>query len=220
MAYKGLLLDFGHVILRTPFELHPIVERRYGLAPGSLRWMGPFDPRTDPLWCYLQDGRVTERDYWRLRAEETERLAGRHGGLAEYMHTCFSGTEDEMIRPEITGLVSDAAAAGLATGILTNELELFHGREWMARVEVLGQVDAIVDASVTGVLKPDPGAYRLALDALDLEAGQVLFVDDQPVNVAGAESAGVAAVRFDVTDVPGSVALIRAALDLMDDRPR
>jgi hypothetical protein len=30
--YRGLLLDFGHVILRTPFELHRVVDCRYGLA--------------------------------------------------------------------------------------------------------------------------------------------------------------------------------------------
>jgi hypothetical protein len=39
-------------------------------------------------------------------------------------------------------------------------------------------------------------------------------VDDQPANVAGATNAGLAAFRFDVTDVPGSIHLIREHLEL------
>jgi putative hydrolase of the HAD superfamily len=212
--YQGLLLDFGHVILLTPFELHPVVERRYRLAAGSLDWQGPFDPSTDDLWQAMQAGRLSERDYWRRRAEETERRAGRGGGLAEYMHVCFEGPEDEIIRPELIALIADATAAGLRTGILTNELELFQGREWMERISVLAAVDSMVDASVTGILKPDPQAYRLAVDGLALPPEQVLFVDDQPVNVAGAKRAGLGAFRFDVTDVAASIELIRKDLEL------
>jgi putative hydrolase of the HAD superfamily len=209
----ALVLDFGHVVLRTPFELHDVVEERYGLLPGTLRWMGPYDTSTDPLWRDMQAGLITERDYWRQRASDTELLAGREGGLKEYMHVCFSGPEEEIIRPELEELVADARTAGLRTGILTNELELFHGRQWMDRITVLKMVDVIVDASVTGILKPDRRAYDLAVSSLGLrDPGQIVFVDDQPVNVAGAVSAGMVAVRFDVTDTAGSVARVRERL--------
>jgi putative hydrolase of the HAD superfamily len=63
-------------------------------------------------------------------------------------------------------------------------------------------------------MKPDAAAYRLALDALGLPAGRVLFVDDQPRNVAGAEAVGLAAVRFDPTDVAGSFTAVRRLLGL------
>jgi putative hydrolase of the HAD superfamily len=214
---RGLVLDFGHVVLRTPFELHRVVEQRYGLPSGTLSWLGPYDPATDPLWRDMQAGRISERDYWRTRATETERLAARHGGLAEYMRVCFSGPEEEIIRPELVDLVDDGQAAGMRTAILSNELQLFQGREWMDRISFLKDVDAIVDASVTGVLKPDRRAYAFALSALslsDADAAEVVFVDDQPINVAGAASVGMVAVHFDVTDVDGSVAAIRAAAGL------
>jgi putative hydrolase of the HAD superfamily len=217
---RGLVLDFGHVVLRTPFELHRQVEQRYGLPRGTLTWMGPYDPSTDALWRDMQAGRIGERDYWRTRATETERLAGRDGGLASYMQLCFSGPEDEIIRPELVDLLVDGRAAGLATAILSNELELFQGREWMDRISFLKDVDAVVDGSVTGVLKPDRQAYVLALSALELtDAAGVVFVDDQPVNVSGAAAAGMMAVHFDVTDVDGSVAAIRAASGLPGGRP-
>lgn len=214
MTFDGLLLDVGAVIVRTPFELHRVAEARYGLPSGSLGWMGPHDPASDPLWRSMQAGQLSELDYWHRRAEETERLAGRRGGLQEYMATCFGGPQSEFVRPEAEALVADARAAGLRIGVLTNETELLQGRDWIERVDVLRSVDALVDASVTGIMKPDPAAYALALEALGLPAGRVLFVDDQPRNVAGAEAVGLAAVRFDPTDVAGSFTAVRRLLGL------
>jgi putative hydrolase of the HAD superfamily len=214
VTFDGLLLDVGAVIVRTPFELHRVAEARYGLPSGSLGWMGPHDPASDPLWRSMQAGQLSELDYWHRRAEETERLAGRRGGLQEYMATCFGGPQSEFVRPEAEALVADARAAGLRIGVLTNETELLQGRDWIERVDVLRSVDALVDASVTGIMKPDPAAYALALEALGLPAGRVLFVDDQPRNVAGAEAVGIPAIRFDPADVPGSFTRVRRRLGL------
>lgn len=214
LPFAGLLLDVGAVIVRTPFELHRVAESRYGLAPGSLGWMGPHDPSSDPLWRSMQAGHLSELDYWHRRAEETERLAGRRGGLQDYMAMCFGGPQSEFVRPEAETLVADARIAGLKIGILTNETELLQGRAWIDRIDVFRSVDALVDASVTGIMKPAPAAYGLALDELSLPAHRVLFVDDQPKNVAGAEAVGIAAIRFDPTDVPASIAAIRRRLGL------
>ena len=63
-------------------------------------------------------------------------------------------------------------------------------------------------------MKPHPEAYRLALDALGLPPARVLFVDDQPANVAGAEAVGIPAVPFDPTDVAASFRFVRRRLGL------
>lgn len=207
--FDGLLLDFGHVVLLTPFEVHGIVEQHYGLAPGTLDWLGPYDPATDPLWVDQQAGRISERDYWRIRAEEVT-----PGGLREYIRVCYAAPEEDIIRPEAAALVAEAKAAGIRVGVLTNETELFHGREWMDRLAFFAAMDAVIDATVTGILKPDSRAYTLALEALGLPAERVLFVDDQPANVAGAEAVGIPTVHFDVTDVAGMFKLIRDRLAL------
>ena len=61
-------------------------------------------------------------------------------------------------------------------------------------MDVLDKFDPFVDLSNSGILKPDPRGYRRVLDGLCLDADQVLFVDDQPVNIAGARSVGMPAV--------------------------
>ena len=54
--------------------------------------------------------------------------------------------------------------------------------------------------------------YLRLLAGMELPAHRVLFVDDQPVNIAGAEKVGMQTVHFDVLDRPVS---IRRVLDLV-----
>ena len=42
----------------------------------------------------------------------------------------------------------------------------------LERIDVLRELDAVVDATHTKILKPDPRAYQLALDALGVPAGK------------------------------------------------
>jgi putative hydrolase of the HAD superfamily len=75
-------------------------------------------------------------------------------------------------------------------------------------------VDAIIDATHTHILKPDTRAYALALEALDLDADQVVFIDDQPWNVEGGRAAGMRSLHLDPTDPLACVMEARRALGL------
>ena len=73
---RALILDFGGVITRTLFETHPMTEKVLGLASGSLTWRGPFEPDSDPLWVAMQNGELTEREYWTTRTQEVGEMVG------------------------------------------------------------------------------------------------------------------------------------------------
>ena len=216
-AARGVLLDFGSVVVVSPFEMFDALERRLGLAPGTIRRRRPFDPSNDLLWQAIVDGEVTEREYWADLAAEVGRLAGEEWGVKEFTGAVYSGPEDQFIRPQATALVEDARRQGIASGILSNELELFHGREWMTGVSILSAVDVLVDASITEVLKPDPASYRLAVDRLGLQPSEVVFVDDQHHNVAGARKAGLIAVPLDITDPASAFGEARRRLGLPEE---
>jgi putative hydrolase of the HAD superfamily len=117
-----------------------------------------------------------------------------------------------MIRPQAIAAALAAKAAGCKLAILSNELDLFYGRELRQRVPVLRQFDCIVDATYTGILKPDPRAYALCLEQLDLPAGACVFIDDQSRNVEGALQVGMRALAFDVLQPSESYRLALRAL--------
>ena len=52
-----------------------------------------------------------------------------------------------------------------------------------------------------GLRKPSAAAYEAVISHLQLPADQLIFVDDRQVNVDGAASSGMTALRFTGADV-------------------
>lgn len=203
----ALVLDFGGVVTRTLFETHSMTEAALGIPSGTLRWRGPFAPEEDGLWRAMQVGEISERDYWMARTREVGRLVGEDWDQMETFVRRARGTDPEAaIRPEATAAIGAAHASGIRLAILSNELDLFYGTGFRERLPLLALFETIVDATHTGILKPDPRAYAAVTDVLRLPAHACVFVDDQARNVAGAERAGMRTVHFDVRDPERSYA--------------
>lgn len=212
---KGLLLDFGSVITYSLFEKHRDTEAILGLPPHSLKWLGPLDPATDELWRAMQDDRITEREYWAQRADEVGRACGEQGWdmqtlLARIRHD----QPNAAIRSEMRNLIRAASRAGIKVGILSNELELFYGRAFLDRLDIMADIAVLIDGSHSKILKPNAAAYRAAVDAMQLPGAQLLFVDDQFRNIIGAQSAGLQSQFFDLRDTTGCSAAVAARLNL------
>lgn len=192
---------------RSLFEQVSDIEKAYRLSPGTLGdWRGPFDPAVDTVWQDMRGGRISERDYWYTRCRDLADLTGEAVTVTALLGR-LSGTDpNRIIRPSIDTLIRDAKAAGRKVGLLTNELELFHGAGITDALDILRLFDGIVDASKTGILKPDPAAYRQALDAMAATAAETVFVDDQIKNIDGGRAAGLQTVHFDIQNPATSVA--------------
>ncbi|MGH8990750.1 MAG: HAD-IA family hydrolase [Acidimicrobiia bacterium] len=214
-SYGGLLLDVGGVVVRHAFELREHIESRLGLPPGAIEQGGPFGPGPDPGWERVELQELSEMDYWTAWTEEIARLAGRPDLTAqELWPIAYGGAEEEFLRPEMVALVDEAAAAGVRTAMLSNDLTTFHGAGWVDKVPFFARIGPFFDAASLGARKPDPVAYTAAVDRLGLAAGAVLFVDDLAENVIGASTAGLPALLFDITDPAGSTAWVRKELGL------
>lgn len=198
-AASALVLDFGGVISKTLFETHDATEAALGLAKGTLTWHGPFAEDTDPLWSAMQRGELSERDYWLTRSREVGRLVGESwDDMQTFVRRARGADPTLVIRPEADRAIRIARNAGRKLAILSNELDLFYGAEFRRRLPLLGHFDVIVDATHTGILKPDPRAYGAVCDALGLAPQACVFVDDQERNIKGAIDCGFPSVRFDV----------------------
>ena len=215
MSAQALVLDFGGVISRMLFETHALSEQALGLPPGTLTWKGPFDPSTDPLWQDMQADQLSERDYWMTRTREVGRLLGEDWDKMETFVQRARGADVEaVIRPEAVSIICAAKAAGRKLAILSNELDLFYGADFRRRLPLLQLFDVTVDATYTGILKPDPRAYAAVTEALGLPAGECVFVDDQQRNADGGVKAGMQVVHFDVLQPAVSFAKARELLGL------
>ncbi len=195
---RRLLLDFGGVVIRTPFEmLHRV---------GHPEWTGPFDPSSDDLWRHMQAGRISEREYWHRRAEEV--FPQTEDPVSTMMKVLFAPPADDVVRPETRMLIEETDRPA----VLTNDLARFHPTEWLEEMGLAKSFDPLIDLSFAHRLKPHDQAYQHASDRLGVPADQIVFADDQPANVEGAIAFGMRAVWFDVTDPGGSVNRIRSAL--------
>jgi HAD superfamily hydrolase (TIGR01509 family) len=62
------------------------------------------------------------------------------------------------------------------------------------RLGLYDEADAVILSFEVGAAKPSPEIYREALERLDVEAGDALFVDDQAAYCDGAAALGIQAV--------------------------
>lgn len=143
----------------------------------------------------LDAGRVSELNYWNQIALRV--------GLTDL-------DAQEVITADYRGLhEGDAAAiefllglkaAGHRVGVLSNappglaKLVREHHSGW------LEQLDAVLFSCEIGAAKPEPMAFHLAVQALGVEAGEIIFIDDRPVNVAAARAEGLRAIHYTTLD--------------------
>lgn len=214
---RGLLLDIGGVVVDTGIRLVArLAEREPAIRP-LLDRIGGLGSEHDELWQRMLRREVTDRAYWAQRAAEVGAALGETWDTRAMMNRLYALPREEWLRADVVRLMADTRAAGLPLGALTNDMGDFHGPDWVARQDYLRLFDVIVDASVTGVRKPDPRAFGAAARALGLPPGQIVFLDDMPWNVEGAAQAGMLAVRVP-PDRAGPA--VDAARDLLGLPPR
>lgn len=193
-AVTTVVLDMGGVVIPTLFE-----RVRVPSFPS-----GPFQDaeRPDAEYAKVENGQMQERDYW-------ARLAERHPELdiGELWRNC------SIVREEMPGLLRRIGGRVRVTAF-TNDMAHWFGPDWPARFPVLRAFDTILEASVLGVLKPEPAAFRAAAAALGEDPRRCLFVDDLAANLGGAAAVGMHTELFDVRDAPGSIDRIAASLGL------
>jgi HAD superfamily hydrolase (TIGR01509 family) len=59
--------------------------------------------------------------------------------------------------------------------------------------------DLVISAEV-GFAKPDPRIYRLALERLNVQPAEAVFIDDMLINVEAARQQGLSAIQFQDTE--------------------
>ena len=129
----------------------------------------------------------------------------------------WSRRSEEMVAGPIDGsveLLRELKAAGVPCYALTNmERETYPLRR--ERFPFLRWFDGTIVSGFEGVAKPDPAIFKLLLDRFDLEPSETVLVDDSPVNVRAARTAGMNAIEF---ETPGRLRESLRDTGLLDRR--
>jgi epoxide hydrolase-like predicted phosphatase len=214
----GLLLDIGGVVHSTGVHLVGRLAAREPAMRPVIEEIGGIASDRDELWQRMLRRQVSEREYWAQRAAQFGDAVGESWDTRAMMDRFYQLPTHEWLCTATVGLMADAKAAGLRLGALTNDMTAFHGPEWVAQQEHLKLFDVIVDASLTGVMKPDPRAFRSGAEALGLPPEQIVFLDDMPWNVEGARQAGMTAVRVPWDDPGPAIDTARKLLGLLGNQ--
>jgi putative hydrolase of the HAD superfamily len=99
------------------------------------------------------------------------------------------------LRPEVDGLLRRLRGRGLKLGIVANQPET--ARERLARAGIGGLFDYQGLSALTGLRKPDPRAFRVAAEALDVSPVACIAVGDRIDNdIVPAKALGMAAIQL------------------------
>jgi putative hydrolase of the HAD superfamily len=190
--YRALLFDIGEVVSAAPWRALDQVAAATGR---SFEHRGPDDPDHDPLWQRYLAGELSYVGYW----AELATAAGYDDWKDLYRDVGRLPVE-QYADPDAADLIAEVHAAGLKVGALTNEGAAINGMGFFETVPAMAMFDTFVDAAEFGEKKPAPESYLRAAEALGLDPGEIVFLDDTPVCVWGADEVGMHGVLVDPAD--------------------
>jgi len=174
-----LLLDVMDTLVHEPFYRE--MPAFFGLSMEEL-----LAAKHPSAWIEFELGRLGEEEF----------LARFFRDGRRFDHDAFRTAVREAYAwlPGMEALLARLATTGRGLHALSNYPEWYH---WIEERLGLSRYLAWSFVSCdTGVRKPDARAFTGAAEALGVEPGACLFVDDREVNCAAARAVGMQAVRF------------------------
>jgi len=182
---RAVIFDFGRVIsAQKPPALFRRYEEDLGLQPDSINRI-MFDSRA---WQDALLGRKTMQEFWHTIGPELglhspdaiEAFQRRYHGD----ETINSGMEQLLIR--LHGRFKLAILSNSPPGLA----------KWLLDWEIYDLFDSVLCSGDEGVIKPDPAAFEMILERLDVMAEEAIFIDDTIEHVSAARRMGFHAILF------------------------
>src|ERR1700761_7742428 len=185
MVIRAVVFDIGGVLEITPdLGLDRRWETRLGLPDGGVL------ARVRDVWRDGSIGTITLDD---VHEALGDRLGLDDQTVAKYMADLWR----EYVGTANTELIEYARRLRprYRTGIVSNSFVGARERE-QAAYGFEDLVEEIVYSHETGFSKPDPRVHALICTRLNVPPGEMIFLDDVEMCVAGARDAGIHAVRY------------------------
>lgn len=190
-----VIFDFGGVVTSSPFEAFNRMEAERGLPRDLVRRINAANPDGN-AWALFERAEIDAARFDALFAEEARALG--HELPGRDVLALLSGD----IRPRVVGAIDWLKANGYRVGCITNNVPSGHGSQMSPTTEkaqavraIMDRFDHVTESSKVGIRKPDPAIYRMACDALGVEPGQCVYLDDLGINCKPAAALGMVAIK-------------------------
>ena len=182
-----ILWDVGGVLLTNGWD-HKERARVMANFNVDLASFEERHPEPNDIW---EKGLITVEDYlrqtvfWQPRSFTPEDMLN------------AMKAESQVLPDSGLGVLESLAASGqVDLGILNNEARELNDYR-LEEFGFHGYFDFFFSSCYVGLRKPSPQIYRLALDVLQCEPSEVVFIDDRAGNVEVAASLGIQAFRYE-----------------------
>jgi epoxide hydrolase-like predicted phosphatase len=184
---KAIIFDFGRVIsAQKPMSLFRGYEEELGIAPGTLNPI-MFG---SPAWEDALVGRKTSEEFWQAIAPQLNlRTPEAIVAFRQRYHA------DEALNEGVAELIRRLRAEGrYKLAVLSNSPPGL--ARWLDAWGILDHFDTVFCSGDEGVKKPDPRAFGITLERLEVAPQEAVFIDDTTGHVAVARSIGLHGVLF------------------------
>jgi putative hydrolase of the HAD superfamily len=182
-----ILWDVGGVLLTNGWdhEERASVLAHFGIDRNEFE---DRHPEANDVW---EKGLITAEEYlyrtvfWKPRSFTSE----------EFLEAMKA--ESRVLKDSALGILEDIAASqDVDIGMLNNEARELNDYR-IEQFGFTGYFDFFFSSCYVGLRKPAPRIYQLALDVLQCEPGEVVFIDDRQGNADAAASLGIHAIKYE-----------------------
>jgi putative hydrolase of the HAD superfamily len=205
---EAVIWDFGGVLTTSPFEAFARFESERGLPADIIRRTNAVNHHEN-AWAKFERAEVDIETFDQLFAEESRALGAEVRGK-DVLPLLSGDLRPEMV--EALKLIKSRFKTGCITNNLpANAIGSASGRSlYVAEVMVL--FDHVIESAKIGLRKPDPRIYRMMIEALGVDPGHCVYLDDLGVNLKPAREMGMTTIK--VTSAPQAIAELEAATGL------
>lgn len=184
MTIKALIWDMEGVLLHNRSgDLSTLIAERLD---------APVDKTTEIFFSETNDlgdlGKISQDEFWNYVLDQL----GKPHSMKPILERVFN--EELYIDQDLLSVIREYRKT-YKTGLITNYSSDM--REKLKGTWAMGDTfDEVIISCEVGMVKPDPGIYRLMLEKLEVSADEAVFIDDRPKNIAGAAAFGIQTILF------------------------
>jgi len=176
---KAVIFDLGRVLIH--YNHQTTLEAVAAISQVSLPELHALMVEVDHG---LGIGELSAADLYQFLVKR----AGTTADMDTFLHAYAAGIvrDDEALAYAVALQEREDVTVGVISN--TNEAHVLWLDEYVPELE---QLDLVMMSNEVGLIKPDPAIFTLMLELLDVQPGQVIFIDDIEVNTRAAIALGI-----------------------------